>query len=165
MLSILLIAIVVASMCQPNPHRCLVALSFSLPCAVLDFFNYGLIGTSYYLAAGLCCTLIILLTGMIRPITKLIIQLQLICLVALGVNAAGWLAYMAYASPVFYNYAMIGLYVWAIYALCDKDEVINGGHKLGISNKLVVVNRVVWWDNGIHWAVLPSGSDDKSNNG
>ena len=154
-LSLLILTVIVASITQPTPHRCIIALSFSLPCAFLDFFSYGLIGTFYYLAAGLCCTLIIMLTGVMRPITTLIKRLQIICLVAIGANAAGWLAYMLYYPPVFYNCAMIVLYIWALYALCEKDEV-NGGHKLGFSSRLVVCNRMVWWDHGIRWANLAS---------
>lgn len=59
-------------------------------------------------------------------------DMQTLCLVSIVVNFVGWIAYMAYAPPIFYNVISWSLaYVqWGRLLLVDSDDVNHLGFHL-----------------------------------
>ena len=59
-------------------------------------------------------------------------DLEILCLASMVVNFLGFIAYLAYASPVFYNVFMWGLaYVqWGRLLLTDRHDLDDLGHNI-----------------------------------
>ncbi|ACG60389.1 hypothetical protein phiPLPE_67 [Iodobacter phage PhiPLPE] len=66
--------------------------------------------------------LIIILTGQIRQMPKMVINLHRLCLVSIVGNGMGWLMWYSYMPPDLYNYFFVALYIWAIIILCERDH-------------------------------------------
>jgi hypothetical protein len=67
-------------------------------------------------------------------------EFETLCIVSMIVNFSGWLAYLAYAPPIFYNAAAWGLsYVqWARLFIVDRHDadhlgfnLVFGAHRVG----------------------------------
>ena len=144
--TVLIISIVFTALLQQRVSRFVVALCFAVPCAALDYFGSSITNDSmYYICSGICSIIMIILISMVNPMTWQARKLQDICVAAIVVNAAGWVAYMLYITPVFYNYAMIALYALSLYVLLTRDRDNVGGR------------RVDWWRSGVFKFDIPRG--------
>jgi hypothetical protein len=79
-------------------------------------------GPYYYGIAAMADLLIMILTGQITPMPKMVINLHRLCLVSIVANGIGWLMWFSYMPPDLYDYFFMALYIWAIFILCERNH-------------------------------------------
>ncbi len=119
---IALIVLSGAALCQPTAARRLIGATFLLVTLGHEFFLSELEGMMYHGSAALFDLAIIMIIGEIRPVRKLVLYLQGICLASILTNLMGWIAWSLYLEPDVYNNAMGVLYLFAIVALLYRDR-------------------------------------------
>lgn len=82
------------------------------------FLIYGV----YYVSEGLFNLLTVYVLHKINHVTRLVIDLQIICLIALGLNAYGYVVYMSYLPTDSYREIFPTVYWLALIALLRKDD-------------------------------------------
>jgi len=89
-------------------------------------------GLTYYGTAAAFYLGIMIFTAPAINVTKLVLNIHKICLVAIIVNAMGWIAWKAYLPPNLYNFASILLHTWGVWALLQgtRKEDHGGSFKL-----------------------------------
>lgn len=114
---------------QPNAGRTLAACIFCGSTILYASVSGMLGGAEYYIGASMVDLAIIILLSGIYPAPRLVGRLQLVCVASIVLNFLGWGAWFFYVPPDAYNWAFIGLYVCAVYALLkrDRDDVMGGG--------------------------------------
>lgn len=123
-----------ASVIQPNRQRLCVGLVFASTAVLSDLLLSPVGGFLYYIASSTAALAIIILTSSIRPITKLAVNLQKICLASIVLNFFGWVMWMLYMPPVMYNSLFIALYVCALLTLITRNKSDVGEYKLDSRN-------------------------------
>lgn len=128
-LTAVLIVLVLAAFTQPNAGRMLAACIFSSLTILYGGISAGLVGSEYYIGAAVTDLLILILVSGIYPMPRLVGRLQAICVVSIVLNFLGWSMWFFYLPPFAYDWAFIGLYVYAVYALIarDHDDVVGRG--------------------------------------
>ncbi len=133
MIEVLAIAIGILAVLQKTDERFYAATIFSaLTLAHMVLFSATDSGHAYYIGAAFLDVAIMSFIARIDKIVSLTITLHRICLVEIIVNAIGWVMWMKYADPYWYNVTFIGLHLWAIFALTRKDNANDpGGYTVG----------------------------------
>ncbi len=89
-------------------------------CVLTGFFNVvgraipddqGLV---YYLGAAINDLIIILIISKLDHISELAIKLQGVCEIFIAVNFIGWVLFMLYVDPVYYNLLSAMIYIYTI---------------------------------------------------
>lgn len=115
---------------QPNAQRLFAALVFAGGALSHDVLFSGHGGLLYYGSAALFDLGVLMLISGIRPITKTIAQLHVICLASVLVNFAGWVIWWLYLPPAAYNLAFVTIYCWALVTLTRRNGADVGGFGL-----------------------------------
>ena len=121
-ITLMLFAIVLASLLQPNKSRLLPALIFTTEITTHDIFFGDLIGVQYYATAALSSLLVVILLSKIKNINKTVLALQALCVVSILVNALGCLIWFFYISPIFYDTVFVFIYIAAFFVLMRADS-------------------------------------------
>lgn len=123
----LLGAVVVFSVCQPNPERLFAGVCFSTITLAHEAILSDLPGVFYYLSAALADLLIIMATSAVYPVPKMVIRLQKVCVASIVVNLFGWIVWFAYLPPWPYELAFVFVYAAAVITLVRQDGSNVGG--------------------------------------
>lgn len=129
MLTFVLILLALASAFQPNAGRLLAACIFSTLTILYGGISSGLVGSEYYIGAAMTDLVILILISGVYPMPSLVGRLQAVCIASIVLNFLGWSMWFFYLPPLAYDWAFIGLYVYAVYALVkrDHDDVVGRG--------------------------------------
>ncbi len=119
---IALIALSAAALAQPTSTRRLIGAAFLMITLVHEWKFSDLEGIQYFGSAALFDLAIIMLLSGIRPVPKLVLYLQGICVASILTNLMGWVAWVLYLELDVYNDAMGVLYLCAIVALLHRDR-------------------------------------------
>jgi hypothetical protein len=127
LLELLFVVMCVLCVVQPTSQRIFAASAFVFTTILHDVLFYDLDGFLYYGSAA-CGGLLaaILMTG-INPIPKIILKLQIICIISSALNFFGYVIWFFYFPPLFYNLAFICLYLYTVFILVSRDESDVGG--------------------------------------
>lgn len=106
---------------QRNAPRLYAALAYLLVNTSCEFF-FADTDVYYYGIAAMADLLIIILTGQIKHMPKMVINLHRLCLASIVGNGIGWIMWYSYMPPDLYNYFFVALYIWAIFILCERDH-------------------------------------------
>ena len=114
---------------QPNAGRTLAACIFAGATILYSSASGLLSGAEYYIGAAMVDLAILILLSGIYPAPRLVGKLQCVCVASIVLNFLGWALWFFYLPPVAYEWAFIGLYAYAVYALLkrDLDDVVGGG--------------------------------------
>jgi hypothetical protein len=63
--------------------------------------------------------------------SRVAVQLQLICVIDIMLNIAGWVLYEAYQEPYIHEWLFIALYLYAIYAIIKYEGIRYGNSQVG----------------------------------
>lgn len=126
--TILLSAIGLAVLLQPNAPRFFAALMFASATLSHELFLSHLDGLMYYGSAALIDLAIIILTSGINPVPKMVIALHRICTVSIIANFAGWVMWSLYLPPLTYDLMFMVIYAYTLIILIRKDGVDVGGY-------------------------------------
>ncbi len=122
MLSYLLAALAIAALVQPNTARFFAALVFVGGTLSHDFLLQDLIGLSYYGSAALTDLGVIVVLSLLRPVSKLAVELQRLSFISIIINAFGWVLWVSYEPPAAYDAAFLAYYAFALLVLIKKDK-------------------------------------------
>ena len=141
----LLAAIAAGSLPQTNRPRLIAVAIFIFTAVLYDsvaslplwssnlFLDYGL----YYIGAGAFNLLAVYALYKINHATQLIIDLQIVCLIAMALNAFGFALYMAYLPTDSYRALFPVVYWLALIALFKRDD----GDAVGDAGGFGVIGR------------------------
>ena len=145
MITYLLYGMAVAALVQPNAPRLFAALVFSSLILTHDGFLSDLDGLAYYGSAALFDLLAIILMSGIHPVPRLVVRLQLICLLSVCLNAIGWALWVTYLPPLIYDWAFLALYTWAVITLIQRDGAHDvGGYTMDRWRSCIRFDRAAW---------------------
>ena len=116
---------------QPTAQRIFAGAYFVLITLTHDIFLSSLDGFSYYGSAatgGLLAA--VLMTG-INPIPKIVLKLQVVCILSAILNFMGWVLWYLYLPPDAYNIAFICLYLYTVIILLSRDKEDVAGITVG----------------------------------
>ncbi len=128
----LLAAIVVGAFFQSINARFIAVSCFVFTAALhgaiaqLPFMDSGL----YYISAGGSNLLAVYILHRINHVSQIIIDLQIVCVVAFALNFYGFVIYMAYLPMDSYKQIFPAVYVLVLIALFRKDD----GNVVGDAN-------------------------------
>tara|TARA_R110002051_G_scaffold187376_1_gene257050 strand:- start:308 stop:781 length:474 start_codon:yes stop_codon:yes gene_type:complete len=122
MITMLILLIFVAVLLQPNASRFYAAFLFAGATITHDLALSHLNGFAYYASAALFDLGIIALTSGINPIPKMVISLHRICMVSILLNFAGWLMWLFYLSPFYYDTMFALVYSWALIIMLLRNK-------------------------------------------
>ena len=108
----------------------------------LDESIYGY----YYISDAFINMLIILCISNLQQATKISIGLVTISFLSIVLDGIGWVMWMTYYSPDFYNIGFIGLYLGAIIILLGGDQTNVGGYTMGNWRDSFRVFSYLRWD-------------------
>lgn len=128
--SILIYTIAVLSLLQRTDQRLYAALVYSFFTVTHEMFLNNLDGIWYYGSAGLFDLFIICYLSRPYSIPKLTTRLIHLSIASIMINFIGWIAWMLYFPPYFYNTAFMLIYILAIAALLTGDRMNDGGVSL-----------------------------------
>ncbi len=143
MLDYILAALALAALVQPNTARFFAALVFVGATLSHDLLRDGLIGLAYYGSAALTDLGVIVMLSLLRPVSKLAVELQRLSFISICLNAFGWVLWISYEPPAAYDAAFLAFYVWALLVLIKKDRA-NVGHS--------AMDRRGPWFLGYNWS-------------
>ena len=119
-------AIIWAAFKQPNATRQQTALCFVLPLIVSELFYTYFVGEIYYFWSSLIAILISFLLRFMSAPTRLSLNLQLICMASIILNAFGWALYRLKFQPDIYNDSFI-----IVYSITFLIMIVGGGWCVG----------------------------------
>jgi len=122
MLSVLLVVLAVATIFQPTAPRMYAALCVVGATVLHDLLLSDLDGLAYYGSAALFDLGAIMLIAGITPVPLMVIRLQSLCLLSILANAAGWVTWSLYLSPVAYDAAFLFLYFFMFLVLVQRSD-------------------------------------------
>ena len=120
--NLLIIALCFMAMFQPTKQRFLVALAFSLSCAVHSIVSENLSDVLYYLSAGIADVVIVFVICLFARPDRFTDQMIIVCVFSLLLNLYGLIIYENYFSATSYNAAFYALYVAAMSVFLKKDK-------------------------------------------
>lgn len=132
---ILILSIVVVALIFLEDENKLAVLTLGL--AVLMFDNIDSLipdswGAIYYIGAAIVDLIIIALLNQFSTPTKLILQIQNICLLFICLNLFGWICFMLYFQPEAYNFLCAVLYAWTLVTIFrGRDKHVLGNNTVG----------------------------------
>lgn len=130
--AILIGLIVIAAIMQPTEERLYAALLFALLAAIHYVVMYEVDGIAYYGSAALLDIAVIYFTARLAIISKVIREIQNICLASIVLNAIGWAMWMLYLEPHAYDAMFIALYSWALIILTRRESAdVSGVDTMG----------------------------------
>lgn len=124
----LLIAITVVF--QPDKPRVFAGMWFAGMALICDVIGQGTNGLSHYGSAALLDLAIIILTSGISPVPKTVISLHAVCMFSITANFVGWITYLNWLNPDYYNITFIGFYALALMFIITRNNSNVGGHTL-----------------------------------
>lgn len=119
----LILAIGVSPFFQPTVGRCYSALSFVFLTLFHLVFFQTLDGIHYYGSAAMMDLVIMAMIS--KQKSALSVNLQLMCVVSITLNAIGWSMYHFYMPPDLYNAAYTLFYLFCAYILFRDLKVKN----------------------------------------
>lgn len=125
-----IVALIIVSLLQPNAPRLFGAVVFSGLIAAHYLMLSHLDGLLYYGSAALFDLLFMVLTCGINPAPKMVFSLYKICMCSMIINCVGWVLWISYEPPIFYNLAYLGLCSWALAVLLRRNRSDVGGFEL-----------------------------------
>jgi len=143
----LLIALVIASLRQPNAPRFLAAVAFVGMTLAHEFFFSGSEGAMYYGTAAAFDLAMIAMTSKINPIPKMVLNLHKVCLMSIVVNFAGWVMWFLYLPPTLYDASFVVVYTLAVVALFSRGREDVGDFALDSWYSCFLLNRSSWANN------------------
>lgn len=119
--------IFVASFFQPSRERtCAAVVTATLTlCHFTGCLNTT--GLGYYAGAAMVDLAIIAALSSIDNAPKMVIRIQVICVVSILCNFCGWALWRAYVSPVWYNTAYVFIYLWLLITLLRRGKADDVG--------------------------------------
>lgn len=121
---------IVAVTVQPNAERLFAAIIFVGATILHEVAAVNFDGLIYYGSAALLDLVIMILISGIVPTPRMVIKLNLICLVSIIINMVGWVVWLNYLPPTAYNIAFMALYAWTLAVLLKRDKCDVGGFTL-----------------------------------
>ncbi len=143
-LIVVLVAIVLAAIFQPNAPRLFAAVVLAGSLWLHELALSDLDGLAYYGSDALCNLGVIILISGINPIPALVIRIQIICLLSIILNFLGWVAWYAYLHPLPYNVVFLLLYTWTLIALIRRDNGDVGGYGINAWRSCFRFNAHPW---------------------
>lgn len=120
-------ALAIGILFQQNAPRLYAALVFSSIIYAHEYFMSSADGLLYYGSAALFDLIAVVILGMINPLPKMVLRLQVICMLFIFVNFAGWLLWFTYKPPFYYDLACAVLFAATLVALLLRDKKDVGG--------------------------------------
>ena len=106
---------------QPNVQRIVAAAIFFSVTMLHDTYLSHHDGLAYYSSAAILDLVLLAMLGFLKPATKTIVQLQTVCILSIMANFAGWVLWMLYLSPIYYNGMFVCIYTLALFVLLEKE--------------------------------------------
>lgn len=119
-----LLAIAAAAMFQPTRVRAIVAVVYAAALVLHDATLRDADGFLYYASAAGFDLAVLCIVATVRPVPKLAIDVQVLCLASIVANACGFVMWYSYLPPGPYDFAILVINVMAVVALTRRD----GGH-------------------------------------
>jgi len=98
---------------------------FMLVMHELIFSDYE--GLIYHGSTALCYLGIMIFTAPAVNVTRLVLDIHKICIMAIFINAWGWLAWVEYLPPSLYNLASMVLHACSVYVLLKRTRKADHG--------------------------------------
>lgn len=117
-----------AALLQPNAPRFFAAGLFVAITLLHEAIFSDLTGLYYYFSAALFDSAILILISGIRPVPKMVLDLQQICMASILANFLGWALWFYRFEPTAYDTAYIFIYGWALLTILKKDSSDVGGY-------------------------------------
>lgn len=105
---------------QPSESRLFTGGVFILVIILHELIFSAYTGIVYYGSAALFYLAIMIITAGASHLTSLVLDIHKICLIAIIVNAVGWIVWYIYFPPNLYNFASVFLHAWGIWALMKR---------------------------------------------
>lgn len=99
---------------------------FVAPILLHDLLFRNSEGLLYYGSAALADLLIVEMLGRVRHVTSLTLKLQILSAVAVGLNLMGFLLWVSYLPPAFYENAFVAWYAVALLCVGRRENDIGG---------------------------------------
>ena len=143
-LTYLFYALFIAAFIQPNAPRLFAAVSFVMITLLHESLLSELDGLQYYGSAALFDLGVIIITSGINPVPKMVLSLHRLCIASIVANLFGWLLWFFYSPPFLYDAAFVGIYIWALYILVERDALNVGDYSLDSWASCFRFNRDTW---------------------
>ena len=127
----LMYSLLLTSFYQYNAQRLYAVLVFCAEVLGYYFFLSHLEGFMRYFSGALGALVVIILTSGIRPLPKMVLNLQKICIISILLNVYGWVVADIWPIRLSYGVAFIILYLSCWFYFLQKDE--DDGRGFGIS--------------------------------
>lgn len=129
--TVLICLIAGAALLQPSASRATVAGILVGIILTHELFFSHLDGLAYFASAALFDLAAIMLTGLVVPITKMVLSIHRICIVSILANFAGWILWEMYFPPLAYELTFAGIYMWTLVVLLKRGgNDVMGDYKL-----------------------------------
>ena len=134
-MTLLLLVLLAVALFQKERARFFVCMTFACFTLIHDVIFRDVDGLLYYVSAASFDLLIISLISLERGCKKLVTRLQILSLSSIALNFIGWMMWVSYMSPKFYNAAYIVFYFVTVVCMLHKDGVYDMGHyRMGCRN-------------------------------
>ena len=134
-------ALIVGILFQQNAQRFYAACVFSGITYAHELLMSNADGLMYYASAALFDLLIVIVLGMIAPLPKMVLRLQIISFGFVLVNFLGWIMWYAYQPAVLYDCLCAILFSLSFITLLLRDKKDVGGFTMDGWRSCFRINR------------------------
>lgn len=127
LITCLIYAVALVGVLQPSAPRLFVGALFGLGILSHEVLLSDLEGLAYHGSAALLALLVVVVTGGIDPVPRMVIQVHKACMAFILVNAAGWWVWWLYWPPALYDGAVAAVLAWSLWTLIEGG----GGRDVG----------------------------------
>ena len=121
-LTALILILCIVSLLQKNEARFYAGVIFSVVTICGELLLPELDGILYYLSDAILLLAFIHLSSKINSDSSAVFSLQILVLIAIVADFAGWVAWMIYAPPALYNASFLLIYSAAIIILLRREH-------------------------------------------
>ncbi len=134
-MTLLLLVMLAVALFQKERSRFFVCMTFACFTLIHDVVFRDVDGLLYYVSAASFDLLIIYLLTFERGCKKLVTRLQILLLSSIALNFIGWMMWVSYIQPKFYNAAYLVFYFVTIVCMLHKGGAYDmGHHRMGCGN-------------------------------
>tara|TARA_R110000765_G_scaffold154371_2_gene257395 strand:- start:165 stop:665 length:501 start_codon:yes stop_codon:yes gene_type:complete len=133
-------ALAVGILFQTNSPRLYAAFLFSAVLYAHELIMYDADGILYYGSAASLDLLAVILMGMVSPLPRMVLRLQMISFLFIIVNFIGWIMWYLYQPPLVYNILCAILFSLAFITLLLRDKKDVGGFTMAGWRSCICLN-------------------------
>ena len=118
---IFLEVLILITLCfQPSESRLYTGGVFIFMLVMHELIFSASDGLVYYGSSALCYLGIMVFTAPAVNVTRLVLDIHKLCIIAIVINAWGWVNWLAYLPPSLYNLASMVLHACSVYVLLKR---------------------------------------------